>query len=86
VIWEEITVPAVGSGGERLTALVRFTTDGVCVVEITVDDVDSRGDGPDLFEALAQGLSRSFRYRGFRYPAWCVGPKRAGWPAVASRF
>lgn len=53
MIWEDTTVPAV-RGGEMLTSLVRFTTDGVCAVEITVDDVDSRGEGPDLFEALAQ--------------------------------
>ena len=51
--WEEATVPAV-RGGELVTSHVRFTMDDVCVVEVKVGDVDSRGEGPDLFEALAQ--------------------------------
>jgi hypothetical protein len=32
---------------------VRFAVGDVCVVEVSVgDDIDSRGEGPDLFDAL----------------------------------
>jgi hypothetical protein len=51
--WEEVTVPAVRGGG-LVVSRVRFAAGDVCVVEVRVGgDVDARGEGPDLFEALA---------------------------------
>ena len=45
-------VPAI-RGDERLASRIRFAVDDVCVVEIRVgDDINARGEGPDLFEAL----------------------------------
>ncbi|MGA6981055.1 MAG: hypothetical protein WBZ11_05835 [Candidatus Sulfotelmatobacter sp.] len=81
MMWEETTVPAVRRG-ERVTSLVRFTTNGVCAVEITVDDVDSRGEGPDLFEALAQarrGLEAEDLLVG------CNGARRDVFPSAMQR-
>jgi hypothetical protein len=50
--WDEVTVPGVRAG-EPVTSRIRFTAGDVCMVEVTVgDDLDVRGQGPDLFEAL----------------------------------
>ncbi len=50
--WEEVSVPAVRHG-EQVTSHLRFTSGDVCIVEVRVgDDLDVRGEGPDLFEAL----------------------------------
>jgi hypothetical protein len=50
--WEEVTVPAI-RGDERLASRIRFAVDDVCLVEVWAgDDIDARGEGPDLFEAL----------------------------------
>lgn len=51
--WVETTVPAV-RGSELVTTHVRFTAGDVCVVEVKVGDIDSRGEAPDLFEALVR--------------------------------
>ena len=46
-------VPAVRGDGQ-VTSHIRFSTGDVCVVEVRIgDDLDVRGEGPDLFEALA---------------------------------
>jgi hypothetical protein len=81
VTWEETTVPAV-RGGELVTSHVRFTTDDLCAVEIRVGDVDSRGEGSDLFEALAQarrGLEAQDVLLG------CNGGRRDVFPSAMQR-
>ena len=51
--WEQVALPAVRAG-KRVASRVRFAAGDVCVVEAAVGgDPDVRGEGPDLFEALA---------------------------------
>lgn len=51
--WEQVALPAVRAG-KPAAARLRFAVGDVCVVEAAIgDDVDVRGEGPDLFEALA---------------------------------
>ena len=51
--WEEVTVPAMRAGAP-VTSNIRFSVGDECVVEAAVgDDLRPRGEGPDLFEALA---------------------------------
>jgi hypothetical protein len=46
-------VPAVRHG-KPLTSHIRFSAGDTCVVEVRMaDDLTARGEGPDLFEALA---------------------------------
>jgi hypothetical protein len=53
MIFEEVVVPAARCGVPA-TCSVRFATGDRCVVEVEIDDdLDVRGEGPDLFEALA---------------------------------
>jgi hypothetical protein len=51
--WTATTVPAL-RGDEQLTASLRYAAGDVCVVEVEIDgSLAARGEGPDLFEALA---------------------------------
>jgi hypothetical protein len=51
--WEQVALPAVRAG-KPAAARVRFAVGDVCVVEAAIDDdLDVRGEGSDLFEALA---------------------------------
>ena len=79
--WEEVTVPAVRDG-ELVTSHVRFATGDACVVEVKVGDVDSRGEGSDLFEALVQarrGLEAQDVLLG------CNGARRDVFPSAMQR-
>ena len=50
---EQVALPAVRAG-KPTAARVRFAAGDVRVVEAAIgDDLDARGEGPDLFEALA---------------------------------
>lgn len=79
--WEEATVPVV-RGGELVISHVRFTMDDVCVVEVQVGDIDSRGGGPDLFEALAQAR-RGLEAQGVLLG--CNGARRDVFPSAMQR-
>jgi hypothetical protein len=51
--WEEVTVPGLRAGAPVTTG-IRFAAGDECVVEAAIgDDLRLRGEGPDLFEALA---------------------------------
>lgn len=53
MIWEEAQIAAI-RGVDRVASRVRFAVGEVCVVEVTVDGgLDVRGEGRDLFDALA---------------------------------
>jgi hypothetical protein len=52
LMWDEVVVPAVGTGGTEMVR-VRFAPDEPCVVEVIGADLSLRGEGLDLFEALA---------------------------------
>jgi hypothetical protein len=80
-MWEEAEVPAV-RGGELAASHVRFASGDMCVVEVKVGDVDSRGEGPDLFEALVRarrGLEAHDVLLG------CNGARRDVFPSAMQR-
>jgi hypothetical protein len=82
VTWEEIIVPAV-RGGETVESHMRFAAGDVCVVEVRVGgDVDARGEGPDLFEALT-AARRSLEAEGVRVA--CNGARRDVFPSAMLR-
>ena len=80
--WEEIMVPAV-RGGKLVTSRVRFVAGDVCVVEVGVgDDIDARGEGPDLFEALVVAR-RELEAHGVL--VGCNGARRDVFPSAMLR-
>jgi hypothetical protein len=82
VTWEEATVPAFRSGAE-VTSRLRFAAGDVCVVEARVgDDLDVRGEGPDLFEALI-AARRDLESHGVLVA--CNGSRRDVFPSQMQR-
>jgi hypothetical protein len=80
--WEEVNVPAV-RGGELVTSPVRFAVGDVCVVEVSVgDDIGARGEGPDLFEALA---SARRQLEAYGVVVGCDGARRDVFPSAMLR-
>ena len=80
--WEEVNVPAV-RGGRLVTSRVRFAVGDACVVEVSVgDDIDARGEGPDLFEALASAR-RQLEVRDVL--VGCNGARRDVFPSAMLR-
>jgi hypothetical protein len=80
--WEEVTVPGVRAG-EPVTSHVRFAAGDVCMVEVKVsDDLDVRGEGPDLFEALAS-VRRDLEIYGVVLA--CNGSRRDVFPSPMLR-
>jgi len=82
VMWEEIVVPAARRG-EPVTSRVRFAAGDVFVVEVKVGgDLEVRGEGPDLFEALASAR-RSLEADGVVLA--CNGARRDVFPSAMQR-
>jgi hypothetical protein len=80
--WEEVVVPAI-RGDERLVSRIRFAADDVCVVEVRVgDDIGTRGEGPDLFEAL---LSARRGLEAHDVRVGCNGARRDVFPSAMLR-
>ena len=79
---EEIVVPATRRG-EPVTSRVWFAAGEVCVVEIRVGgELEVRGVGPDLFEALASAR-RSLEADGVVLA--CNGARRDVFPSAMQR-
>jgi hypothetical protein len=71
--WEEATVPAVRDG-QPMTSRVRFVTGEVSAVEVSSgDEVSARGEGRDLFAALA-AARRELEAQGVQLA--CNGARR----------
>jgi hypothetical protein len=80
--WEEVAVPGV-QAGEPVTSRIRFAAGDVCVVEVKVsDDLDVRGEGSDLFEALA---SARRDLEAFGVVLACNGSRRDVFPSPMLR-
>ena len=80
--WEEVSVPAVRGGG-LVTSRVRFAAGDACVVEVSVgDDIDARGEGTDLFEALVSAR-RQLEAHGVL--VGCNGARRDVFPSAMLR-
>lgn len=80
--WEEAAVPAVRHD-EPVTSDVRFAAGDVCVVEVRIgDNLDVRGEGPDLFEALASAR-RDLKAHGVLLA--CNGARQDVFPSAMLR-
>lgn len=80
--WEEAAVLVIG-GDEGASSRVRFTAGTVCAVEVDgLDGTQVRGEGPDLFEALA-AVRRILEAKGVRLA--CHGSRRDVFPSAMLR-
>jgi hypothetical protein len=80
--FEETVVPAV-RGGVLVRCSVRFAAGDTCIVEVKVDGgLEVRGDGPDLFEALA-AARRKLEPHGVLLG--CNGARRDVYPSAMLR-
>jgi hypothetical protein len=80
--WQEVSGTLV-RGSERVACLLRFATNSLSVVELRVGEkIESRGEGQDLFEALAT-VRRDLERSGARLD--CNGSRREVFPSVMLR-
>ncbi len=80
--WKETEVPAV-QGGSRLLARIRFSDGEPCVVEASIGpDPPIRGEGSDLFDALA-AVRRQLDTRSVLLQ--CNGSRRDVYPSQMQR-
>lgn len=80
--WEVVDLPAVVEG-RSTTCSVSFTSDAVCVVEVRLaGQLKARGEGSDLFEALA---SARRLLEGQQVMVGCNGCRRDVFPSPMLR-